>query len=611
MNKKCIFIGNEWKTNKADEYRKIIINEISDEFSDSIVIGSLPSYLDDNFRNHFKSKNQNIYFLIFDLHNFFIYRETRETKLFRVENLVQYITDISSASHLKLLNILGNTTPIKPFFFNQSLQLINTLLRHLEPRQAFSVNTKSFEIESFTVYQHPLIENLELKENSVQHEYKIKSNLVNSSGRSLDQPSLKMSSSKSAGLIRMSEMTINEFSMPGNLSMVAWRGGTDKLVCGGTHTKAETSKSISLCESMERFQVMYHPTNEKLIFSKSEDLQNTYVNPQDLFYETINRQFDSSIPIYWTEAHDLGLNRQTMVPAQEIWFDNERLSEEHLWISNTTNGCAVGQSKEEAILFGILEVIERDAFLTSWYLRRKCKKIIPETIENEQVNFIMTRLNYQRPGYKLYFLDLRNDLDIPVVCALAVRECGKGPKFLCAVAARLSYSQACLAALKDIQNLLAYPPNLREYDRIRNLMKNYSLVSSPEDHKGLYMIDENYDKVNFFTEGTESKLQEIERFNLVKDESALYSLKDLIEHIIVNCRKSGASIIIKDITQDNLKEHNLHCIKAIGVDLFPMWYGFGNARIRITQRLKNLYKLYNKIDFKTVNDLNLEIHPFG
>lgn len=610
MNEKCRFIGEEWEPGKAENYKQIIIDEICNEFSDSVIIGSLLSYLEKDFRRYFDIKNERNLFLIFDVHNFYIYRDDIRTKSARVEDLASYIADVTSKAHLELLKNLSRTKPVKPFFFAESVKLIRELLNHLNPGQAFAVNTKSFEVESLIVSHHPLVKSFAPQTSDRKNNYEINSEYVNGTGRSSDQLSLSISASQTAGLVRMSEMVVNKLSVPGSRSMVAWREGTDKLICGGAHAKPVMSEMISFCESLERFQVMYHPADENLIFSNYPDIASDAVDPRDLFYDTVFRGFDPQIPIYWTEAFDLTEKKKIMVPAQEVWFDNERLAGEKLWIANTTNGCAVGKNREESTLFAILEVIERDCFLTSWYLKRKCKQIIPETIKNDSLHWIIARINYQRPGYKLFFLDLRNDLKVPVVCALAVRESGKGPKFLCAVAARLTYSQASLAAIKDIQNLLAYFPDREEYERVEELIKNKNLIKEPEDHKGLYITDEMFDKVKFFTEGTQCSLEEPARFDLVENEAGTYDLKELIEKIVADCREADTSLIVKDITQNDLRDHELHCVKAIGVGMFPIWYGYGNARINITPRLEKLSELYNNKGI-AVKDLNLEIHPFG
>ena len=39
------------------------------------------------------------------------------------------------------------------------------------------------------------------------------------------------------------------------------------------------------------------------------------------------------------------------------------------FVYETSNGCALGGSLEEAIFHGIMEVVERDSFLLTWYAK--------------------------------------------------------------------------------------------------------------------------------------------------------------------------------------------------------------------------------------------------
>lgn len=57
-------------------------------------------------------------------------------------------------------------------------------------------------------------------------------------------------------------------------------------------------------------------------------------------------------------------NRPILVPESIAYYS---LGHRDAYVYETSNGCAIGGSLEEAIFHGILEVVERDAFLLTWY----------------------------------------------------------------------------------------------------------------------------------------------------------------------------------------------------------------------------------------------------
>lgn len=76
------------------------------------------------------------------------------------------------------------------------------------------------------------------------------------------------------------------------------------------------------------------------------------------------------------------------------------------------NGHAAGNCLEEAILQGLLELVERDAVGIWWYNRVPRSEVALETFE--QPYFLELAAHYRDLGYHLWVLDVTNDVGIPV-----------------------------------------------------------------------------------------------------------------------------------------------------------------------------------------------------
>lgn len=617
MKAEISFLGDDWQTPEANEHKKIIVNELSPVLTRPLVAGSLLTFLN-SVELVPDVKQQRSWYLILDPHYFVLYDDDFNPQNARVEDLALFIKDVTTAQELELLKLYGSNNAIVPVAFNNMLKLFPYLFNVNRAGWAVSVDTRTLEIISNKISKHPRVrgstgENIGFELGTGSKKELIKSLIVSDSGRGLNAlPPIQPDTSPNTGLIRYFESNVNALSLPGNRSAVVWRGGRDALVCGGTHLTAQSSEFISLCESFERFQVMYHSANVKLVFDSFDNLKEVAaVDPVNLFYNSTERKYDEQIPIYWTDAFELSSGSEILVPAQEIWFDNEKLAGETLWISNTTNGCAVGSSFEEAVLFAFFEAIERDAFLSCWYLKRRCDQISPAHVKDPQFHLLMAKIKYIRPNYQLFFLNLQNDTKVPVVSAVAVRKNGAGPKFVCAVAARLTYSQAAQAALKDIQGQLAFLPDFKQTEHFSKLNENPSLIQNPEDHRGLYALDEMYEKVEFLVSGQLCDEEELLSHDLIDREIAAVDLKELIHRIENYCRDADVTMLVKDISQRNLIDKGFRCVKTIGVGLFPIWYGHQNVRVNLTSRLIKQSIQYNHKTLTSKDELNLDIHPFG
>src|SRR4029079_16555641 len=77
----------------------------------------------------------------------------------------------------------------------------------------------------------------------------------------------------------------------------------------------------------------------------------------------------------------------------------------------------------EAVLYGLFEVAERDAFLMAWYARTPLHQVaLPH--DDPVLPHLADRL--EAVGYELTLFDATNDLDVPAVVALVTR-CDRDP----------------------------------------------------------------------------------------------------------------------------------------------------------------------------------------
>jgi bacteriocin biosynthesis cyclodehydratase domain-containing protein len=89
-----------------------------------------------------------------------------------------------------------------------------------------------------------------------------------------------------------------------------------------------------------------------------------------------------------------------------------------------TNGCAAGQTLDDAILRGLLELIERDAAAIWWYNRVRRPAIRPDTL-GAAPEALMIFSEFERMGRRVHLLDLTTDIGIPVYAAITTTQDGR------------------------------------------------------------------------------------------------------------------------------------------------------------------------------------------
>lgn len=202
---------------------------------------------------------------------------------------------------------------------------------------------------------------------------------------------------------------------------------------------SEQSRASALCEAIERYACLY-TGEEQQIRSTYNKLKPEAINPDTLLnYSTkqyemrdhFNKQtspqktpllFDPNKEISWTPVWSLTDNTRKYLPLQFCYSLTPTESEEDM-CPFSSNGNAAGNCLEEAILQGLLELVERDATAIWWYNRIQRPEIHLESFNDSYFNDI--KKHYKELGWNLWVLDVTHDLKIPSVVALAKNEFNK------------------------------------------------------------------------------------------------------------------------------------------------------------------------------------------
>lgn len=207
----------------------------------------------------------------------------------------------------------------------------------------------------------------------------------------------------------------------------------------------------SYCEVADR---AIHP-NSLLHFSDSQLEQRQSWNQVHSPHIWIPIGFDQTAPIEWTSCWSLTHQIPRLVPTAYCYL-NYFLPHEHQFVVADSNGCAAGNTLEEAVLQGFLELVERDAVALWWFNRVQRPAIAIETFN--QPLLIDIREQYYQMNRELVLLDITSDLAIPVVAAISWQEDGKAIRV--GLGAHLDAGIAVSRAMTELNQLIVQEEEL-------------------------------------------------------------------------------------------------------------------------------------------------------
>ena len=128
---------------------------------------------------------------------------------------------------------------------------------------------------------------------------------------------------------------------------------------------------------------------------------------------TMPALFDRSAEIEWSPVWSLRDERFKYLPTSLLYFFYRGPAAFHA----DSNGCAAGNTLEEAIVQGFLELVERDAYAIWWYNRLQRPEVDLGQFDDSYVRDLQTQL--AETGRRLWVLDVTSDLGIPTFVAIS------------------------------------------------------------------------------------------------------------------------------------------------------------------------------------------------
>jgi bacteriocin biosynthesis cyclodehydratase domain-containing protein len=234
---------------------------------------------------------------------------------------------------------------------------------------------------------------------------------------------------------------------------------------GGKGSTDLQARASALGESLERYSGLYQGYEPTRVASYRE-LGASAVHPRILAGFS-DRQFaeraranagstgtnlvpapvDEDRPMHWTPVWSLTRGERRYLPTCFCYYGFTLEPREHVVCFSDSNGCAGGATREDALLQGLMELVERDAVALWWYNRVSRPGLDLTTVDHPHVRRLEA---YHRSiGRRLWALDLTADTGIPVFGAVSAAADGRVGDVAVGFAAHLDPLIALRRALNE------------------------------------------------------------------------------------------------------------------------------------------------------------------
>ena len=240
----------------------------------------------------------------------------------------------------------------------------------------------------------------------------------------------------------------------------------------GKGSTVEQAEASALCEAIERYSGVFHGDEIRHRARFSDFADGDAIHPQEIQHYSdwqfdhaveinarnyrfcyIPYRFDPDLEMDWTPVWSVTAGRHRYLPTAMLYFSMPLDKPGMVYCPPDSNGCASGNTLEEAILQGFFELVERDAFACWWYNRIQFPELDLDSFGDPYLSG--AREYYASVNRDIWVIDITNDLGIPVFVAVSRRTDKEAEDIAFSAGAHFNPHIAALRAVCELNQYLS------------------------------------------------------------------------------------------------------------------------------------------------------------
>jgi len=419
--------------------------------------------------------------------------------------------------------------------------------------------------------------------------------------------------------VRCRSELLNGFTAPVSGNFRVWSKYSDHPAFWSGHDNTYRGSTVKgVMEGLERYSSWRSRSKAVSVIGSLNSLGSQALDPtacgvyDDSFYQSHAHYvpFSPDLKCHWVWGYSLIRNQPTLVPEQLVYYLDHRKGHRS-FVQECSNGSAAGSCPEEAILHGLLELIERDTFLLVWNARLAPPRIDPWSIQHRETILLVERLF--REAWDLHLFDTRLDIPVPSVMGYERRRDGALGTLVFAAGASLNPEEAIRATICEIATYVnGFSQRVEsELDTLRAMAKDFSIIRGLGDHANLYGLPEMEHHAAFLQRGQRCESVDAVYRSYRKRMPRGLDLKQDVQYLLTSLRAIGLDVIVVDQTSPEQARLGLCTFRCIVPGLIPIDFGHVRNRAQSLPRLRTVPKAAGyRVDEFDVAEINPAPHPF-
>jgi ribosomal protein S12 methylthiotransferase accessory factor len=380
---------------------------------------------------------------------------------------------------------------------------------------------------------------------------------------------------------------------------------------GGAALTRGAARAAAVGETIERYSCSVYDREAMLLATWREldrrGLRALHPSECPLFSESQYqrpdfgmRRFTEDSPLRWVPGWSLSDRQETWIPAVFAYIPYYSEPPEVPICFSVSTGLSCALSREQAVLSGLYENIERDAVMITWLNRLPVKRVDPCSLPGVEETY---RERFAGTGAEYMIFDIGLDLGVPTIFGCAVDSEHDQISLATGAAADFDVERATTKALVEAAQGRVWLKHMRQTSAPFDFDGDLSKIRSFEDHVRLYGRREMLPKADFLIGQTSMR-------PLVPCDDAPAGVKPRIRRIIENLARAGLKAYVVDVTSPDVAELGFHVVKTLVPGLQQL-YADNNFRALGSPRL---YEVPARMGFRAgriqESELNPDPHPF-
>jgi ribosomal protein S12 methylthiotransferase accessory factor len=388
------------------------------------------------------------------------------------------------------------------------------------------------------------------------------------------------------------------------------KDGRQIVGAGSSLENEEKALHRSLGEFVERYSLQIF-NNKNLKRLKYSDIKSKAVPFKEIMKfsekQLKSGKLKSSIGgeddyFLFTMGRNLLNNKKVLIPAQLVYTPlhlREKILREPI-----STGAAASLSLKSSIVKGILEVVERDAFMI-YYLNEELGYLLSNLERNPILRNIYNFI--QKYNLEIYTFFLPTDIRVYNIITIIIDRSGLAPAVNCGAYSSVSLDKAIIKSIEEALQVCSWIRFCQYFENISPKDENYVIKK-----RGFYWssIEKIPIVMKWIKKSKPIEYSRLKSYFKIDFENKFKNKNYLFNFLIQEIDKLNYSIYYKDITNPIFKKYGFKVVKVIIPQLQPLY---------LDERFKYLggeriYKLLAKIGIKqretTYKDLNKIPHFF-